>query len=150
MHSPMTLDLATPRLLLNYVPDVETLDWLGGGRCGVYYLHADGLYAGAVSLTSHSRTHGEIGYKIEPEFRNKGLATEALTEVISFVRAHHGFTLLSAQADAENIASRRVLEKTGFVRVGAKLCWSEDCQSSIGLSKYHRFTAARLIPKAVP
>ena len=146
----MTLDLATPRLFLNYVPDVEVLDWQGCGRCGVYYLHADGHYAGAVSLISHAKSHGEIGYKIEPEFRNRGLATEALTEVISFVRAHHGFTLISAQARTENVASRRVLEKTGFVLIGAKLAWSDDCQSSIGLSKYHRFTVARTPSKAAP
>jgi RimJ/RimL family protein N-acetyltransferase len=135
----MTLDLVTERLQLNYVADVETLDWLGGGRCGVYYLYSEGLYAGAVSLTSQSGTHGEIGYKIEPAFRNRGLATEALSEVIAFVHARHGFTLLTAKAHTSNSASRRVLEKNGFDRTGAKLCWSDDEQSAISMTMYHRF-----------
>jgi RimJ/RimL family protein N-acetyltransferase len=135
----MTLDLATERLLLNYVADVETLDWLGGGRCGVYYLYCDGHYAGAISLTSHSKTHGEIGYKIESGFRNLGLATEAVTEVVAAVRARHGFTLLTAKAHTANAASRRVLEKNGFDRTGSKLCWSDDDQSAISMTMYHRF-----------
>lgn len=137
----MNLDLTTERLYLTYTPDVEILEWLGGGRCGVYYLGHEGHYAGAVSLVSHSRIHGEIGYKIEPAYRGLGFATEAVDAVMARVAADHGFTMLSAKARADNLASCRVLTKTGFLRAGTKLSWSQCDQCSVAITTYHRFAA---------
>ncbi len=144
----MDLHLITPRLFLAYVPDVDTLEWVGGGRCGVYYLSFEAQTAGAISLTSCSRTHGEIGYKIEPEFRGLGFATEALGAVVEHVIAHHGFTLLVAQARADNVASRRVLEKSGFTQASAKLCWSEEYDSPVEMISYRRVAPAHFDPCA--
>ena len=145
----MSLHLITPRLFLAYVPDVETLDWAGGGRCGVYYLTYGAQTAGAVSLTSCSRGHGEIGYKIEPQFQCLGFATEAVEAVVASACAHHGFGLLTAEARADNVASRRVLEKTGFAKFGAKLCWPDACQTPVTMTHYRRATAT-LTPLRVP
>ena len=135
----MNVNLTTNRLYLAYVPDVETLDWIGSGRCGVYYITCDSEAAGAVSLTSVSRGHGEIGYEIEPKFHNQGIATEAVEVVIAYVARHHGFTLLTAQARIDNVASVRVLEKNGFVRTGAKLCWPDDGGPTT-VARYRRLT----------
>jgi GNAT superfamily N-acetyltransferase len=135
---PMDLHLITPRLFLAYVPDVDTLEWVGGGRCGVYYLSFEAQTVGAVSLTSCSRAHGEIGYKIEPEFRGLGFATEAVQAVIDHAADHHGFTMLVAQARADNVASRRVLEKSGFALACSKLCWSEDFDAPVEMTSYRR------------
>ena len=137
----MSLNLATPRLLLTYEPDVETLTGIGLGRCGVYYLWHEAQSAGAISMTGLSRSCGEVGYEIKPEFRGRGFATEAVAAVMAAVPYDHGFTLMSAQARAENIASRRVLEKNGFGIVAAKLCWSETRQDAMSIVKYRRLTA---------
>ena len=137
----MSLHLITSRLFLAYVPDVETLDWAGGGRCGVYYLTYEAQTAGAVSLTSRSRGHAEIGYKIEPQFQGLGFATEAVTAVVACVADHHGFGLLTAEARADNAGSRRVLEKTGFTKFGSKLCWPDACGAPVTMTHYRRATA---------
>ena len=134
----MSLVLTTSRLHLTYEPDIDTLEWIGGGRCGVYYLWYESKSAGAISVTSMSRTNGEIGYELEPDYRGLGFATEALAAVVGAALDHHGFTVLSAQAYAENAASRRVLEKTGFTPVSARLNWCESAGQPLSIIKYRR------------
>ncbi|MEQ1696489.1 MAG: GNAT family N-acetyltransferase [Hyphomicrobiaceae bacterium] len=136
----MSLALATPRLHLTYEPDIETLEWIGGGRCGVYYMWFESRSVGAISMTSVSRANGEIGYEMEPGFHGLGFATEALAAVVQAAHVHHGFTVLSAQAYAENTASRRVLEKTGFLPVSARLNWCESAGLPLAVVKYRRLT----------
>jgi RimJ/RimL family protein N-acetyltransferase len=134
----MSLVLTTPRLYLTYEPDIETLDWIGGGRCGVYYLWYESKSAGAISMTSMSKSSGEIGYELDPDFRGIGFATEALAAVVDAAPERHGFTMLSAQVYAENTASRRVLEKTGFSAVSARLNWCVSAGHPLSIIKYRR------------
>ena len=130
--------LSSPRLQLAYVPDVETIGGLGAERCGIYYVRHGAVDIGAVSLTGHARTHGEIGYEIASAFRGQGFATEAVRAVVGGILGWHGFTVVSASARADNLASRRVLEKTGFARVGAKLCWMARHGSPVAVWRYRR------------
>jgi RimJ/RimL family protein N-acetyltransferase len=137
----MRHQLETERLTLIYEPDIETFDWVGGGRCGVYYLWHGEECAGAISMTGRSRGNGEIGYQLAPEYRGHGLATEALAAVIEAAPDCHGFTLLSAQVHGDNTASLRVLEKTGFSCVGRKLCWSEARSQPMAVVQFRRLAA---------
>lgn len=73
--------------------------------------------AGWVSLrVAESDLHNaEIGYSILREFRGKGIATEAVLALVA-----EGFTTaelrsMRAYCVPENAASRRVLERSGFV-----------------------------------
>jgi RimJ/RimL family protein N-acetyltransferase len=134
----MSQTLTTPRLRLTYEPDVETFGGDLDSRCGVYYLSHANYPLGALSLTHISRECGEIGYEIEDDWRGQGFASEAVAAVVAASSADHGFTMLIAQAWAENFASRRVLEKNGFVMVSAKLCWSQPDNSPITIVKYRR------------
>lgn len=77
------------------------------------------LFRGAVVGTvgrylDHEFGHTEVTYWIRREYWGRGLATLALTE---FLRQEPQRPLY-ARAAADNIASIRVLEKCGFVRVG--------------------------------
>jgi ribosomal-protein-serine acetyltransferase len=59
--------------------------------------------------------NAEIGYSILREFRGKGIATEAVLALVA-----EGFTTaelrsMRAYCVPENAASRRVLERSGFV-----------------------------------
>jgi len=56
-----------------------------------------------------------VGYWIGREFWGRGLATEALAEVVEFVDARP----LQAEVVSTNVASIRVLEKCGFIQVAA-------------------------------
>ena len=56
----------------------------------------------------------EVGYVLSPRFHRRGLAPEALTEVLRY-----GFTVLGLEKASgrfmeDNIASRKVLERLGF------------------------------------
>src|SRR5690606_7926057 len=58
----------------------------------------------------------EIGYTIHPDFWNQGMGSEAMAAVL-----HYGFQTLKlhsieANINPENQASRRLLEKHGFVQ----------------------------------
>ena len=55
-----------------------------------------------------------MGYWIGREFWGRGLATQALAELLGIVDARP----LHAYVTKSNIASIRVLEKCGFVEVG--------------------------------
>lgn len=128
--------LLSARLHLSYVPDVPTLELNGPSRCGVFYAYAGDEPAGAVSLTSLSRASAEIGYKIEPAFRGHGLATEALLAILHGVEQRHGFSVVSAVARADNVASHRVLEKAGFKPVASKLCWLTEDDEPASIRRY--------------
>lgn len=58
----------------------------------------------------------EVGYMLHPDFWNKGIMKEALEAVIAY-----GFDIIKlhsieARINTGNIASARLLEKTGFIR----------------------------------
>ncbi|MBO4484354.1 MAG: GNAT family N-acetyltransferase, partial [Lachnospiraceae bacterium] len=61
---------------------------------------------------------GDIGYRINPEYWNMGITTEALKEVLRFIFENTEIDRLNGNADVRNIASNRVLEKCGFIKEG--------------------------------
>ena len=56
----------------------------------------------------------EIGYGILDEYQNNGFATEAVKGALKWAFSHPEVIAVEAEAEAENTASRRVLEKCGF------------------------------------
>lgn len=55
----------------------------------------------------------ELGYVIHPDFQNQGYATEALTAAIGQL-FRQGYSTVRAGYFSENIASARVMEKSGM------------------------------------
>ena len=72
----------------------------------------------------------EIGYGISEEHRNKGYATEAARAIVRFAFGQAGQKELAAIVSRDNIASRRVVEKLGFINCGVRtvLDNGEDCE----------------------
>jgi RimJ/RimL family protein N-acetyltransferase len=64
------------------------------------------------------RPGGSIGYWLRPQSRGRGLMTEAVCAVTEWARTEHGLRDLSLTAHPGNLASQRVAEKAGFIRVG--------------------------------
>lgn len=60
----------------------------------------------------------EIGYGILEEYRGCGYATEAVTAAVNWALAQHDVTRVEAEVESDNIASKRVLEKCGFIPSG--------------------------------
>ncbi|MCR4719897.1 MAG: GNAT family N-acetyltransferase, partial [Firmicutes bacterium] len=60
----------------------------------------------------------EIGYGILEEHQCQGYATEAVKAVLTWAFQNPKVTAVEAETDAENMASKRVLEKCGFIANG--------------------------------
>ena len=60
----------------------------------------------------------EIGYGISEKYQNNGYATEAVKAVLEWALSNPDVTAVEAETDFENAASKRVLEKCGFVLNG--------------------------------
>ncbi len=96
----------TPRPV-EYVP--STMLWITDGE----------TYLGSISLR-HRLTDdlltwgGHIGYRVRPSARRQGYATRALAAVLP-IAASRGIDPALVTCDADNVASRRVIEHNGGV-----------------------------------
>ena len=68
----------------------------------------------AVFLKWEGRT-AEIGYTLDPEARGKGLATEAVNGLLDHLFEALDVTRIEASLHPNNVASARLLERTGFL-----------------------------------
>ena len=77
---------------------------------------------------------GNVGFRVNPDFWGKGICTEALQRVLNFIFSETTLDRLHAEANIENVASNRVLEKCGFAQEGCirngKMCM-EYCTYNI-------------------
>lgn len=72
-------------------------------------------FVGLVSLDSyHDGINTEISYQLLPEWWNKGLATEVITEVLLLSFNKLKLTKIMAETQSANKASCRLLEKVGM------------------------------------
>lgn len=60
--------------------------------------------------------NAEVWFKFDPEFWNKGYATEALREILNFGFTELNLHRIEAGCAVENIGSIKVLEKVGMFR----------------------------------
>ena len=78
-----------------------------------------GLVIGGAGFLGPPDTAGavEIGYGLAPEWRSRGLATEAVLGLLAFAWSQPSVRRVFATTDLSNKASARVLEKAGMSRV---------------------------------
>ena len=67
-----------------------------------------------------NRMQAEIGYTLAPERQGQGYATEAVRAVLERLFTVQGLHKVSAECDARNVASARLLERVGFTREGLR------------------------------
>ena len=80
----------------------------------------EGKIIGNISLfsVSYDNKKANIGYWIGKDYRRRGLASEAVKEVIKFAFGKLGLGKISAKALTNNGVSNKFLEKMGFRKVG--------------------------------
>ena len=90
-----------------------------GARVAVEH-REDGRFVGWIGLQEWDRENrsANLGYVLAHREWGQGYATEAAHALLQWAFAEMNLNRVSAQADTRNGASRRVLEKVGFVLEG--------------------------------
>jgi ribosomal-protein-alanine N-acetyltransferase len=81
----------------------------------------NGTTVGTVALTDINEHHklAEIGVVIgAKDYWGKGVATEVITAVVDYAFTELGIVRIVAEAEAENVAVSKVLERVGFTHDG--------------------------------
>jgi RimJ/RimL family protein N-acetyltransferase len=101
-------------------------------------IEVDGVAAGSIGILPQAdvyRKNAELGYWLGEPFWGRGIATEAVTAMVTYSFQHFDLHRIFASVFERNLASIRVLEKCGFVReaihykavVKKALLWMNIC-----------------------
>ena len=63
----------------------------------------------------------EVGYRIEPEYRRRGLTSEAVRALFDWAHREHGITRFVASISPTNEASLALADGFGFVETGSHM-----------------------------
>ncbi len=92
------------------------------GKAGVFRaILVDGELAGSISVEQKGdvyRRDGEIGYLLAAGYWSKGIMTEAVRQICPIAFRELDIIRITGLVFQPNAASRRVLEKNGFVPEG--------------------------------
>ena len=85
---------------------------------------------GVITVYYYKPAHkkAEIGFWILPQFWNRGYATEAMEAAIKYWEEDKALHRMEAFVEEGNLASSRILEKSGFTREGCM----KDCEIKNG------------------
>ena len=94
---------------------------------GYEYEHAyswvmdiDDVIVGTIGAYDYKDDQIEIGFSVVKGWQGRGLATEALKKVLEYLTENEGISCVTAWCAAENIGSRKVLEKAGMQFLGTE------------------------------
>ena len=87
---------------------------------GAYYVLVDddGSVLGRFNLIMEQGRAAELGYRVAERATGRGVATAAVREVCQLATQRHGVRTVTAATTHDNVASRKVLLRCGFVAVG--------------------------------
>jgi ribosomal-protein-alanine N-acetyltransferase len=109
--SQLRADVASQRMNELYRGQGEKFQWI---------VQVDGHPAGWITLVVSNWEHGlaEVGYALSSAYQARGLMTGALSLLLADLFHNTPLERVEARCAVDNVASRRVLEKNGFVREG--------------------------------
>jgi ribosomal-protein-alanine N-acetyltransferase len=84
-----------------------------------FYVLVDGdSVLGRFNLYDIKDVTAKVGYRVAEHVAGRGMATATVRELCRLAVAQHGLRALTAATSSENVASRKVLTKAGFIPVG--------------------------------
>jgi RimJ/RimL family protein N-acetyltransferase len=109
-----------------------------------YAVDLDGVLIGDLGLKLHeNRMQAELGFTLAPAYQAHGYATEAVRGLLDHLFVERKLHRVSAECDARNTASARLLERVGFAREGLlrsnswfKGEWTDDVLFGVLRSDY--------------
>lgn len=112
-----TLDMAkeTVQRFIESYDDEHSYSW-------IIDANGDDVVAGTIGAYDYKRVLDnnqnsdriEVGFSVVPGWQGRGYATEALKKVLEYLTENEGISCVTAWCAAENIASKKVLEKSGM------------------------------------
>lgn len=132
------------RFLSSNIPRPYTLDdaqwWISEGcknNAINKIIHYNGQACGNVGVylnVGGERFLAEIGYWLSPSYWNKGIATQAVNTFTDFIFKNTGVTTIVNPVSSTNIASRRVMEKSGYQ--SDQILKDSICHDGVYLDEY--------------
>ncbi|MBC2835506.1 GNAT family N-acetyltransferase [Paragemmobacter straminiformis] len=115
----------------------ESRDWLdrmiAAPDADDYLIEREGRVIGKAGMWRRP----EVGFLLHPDHQGAGLASEAMTAVITHLFDRHDMPELVAEADPRNTPSLRLLARLGFTETGRAertMKWREEWCDSVYLA----------------
>ena len=109
---------ATPEMAQETVS--RFMDSYDDERAYSWIMDIDDVIVGTIGAYDYTGDQIEVGFSVVPGWQGRGLATEALRKVLEYLTENEGIPCVTAWCAAENIGSKRVLEKAGMKLVRAE------------------------------
>jgi RimJ/RimL family protein N-acetyltransferase len=111
-----------------------------------YAVDLDGVLIGDLGLNLDANLkQAELGFTLAPAYQGQGYATEAVRGLLDNLFVERKLHRVSAECDARNTASARLLERVGFQREGLRRShtwfkgeWTDDLLFGLLRSDYLR------------
>ena len=78
------------------------------------------VIVGTIGAYDYQADEIEVGFSVAPDWQGRGLATEALKKVLEYLTENEGIPCVKAWCAADNVGSKRVLEKAGMKLAGTE------------------------------
>jgi aminoglycoside 6'-N-acetyltransferase len=99
-----------------------------------YAIECEHVLIGDVGVNLHENgMQADIGFTLAPAYQGRGYATEAVRSVVRHLFAAQGLHRISAECDARNLRSARLLTRVGFQHEGRRRAntwikgeWTDD------------------------
>jgi [ribosomal protein S5]-alanine N-acetyltransferase len=78
----------------------------------------DGAVLGRFNLVNIEDGAAELGYRVAQHVAGRGVTTATVQELCGLAAAQYGLRTIRAQTTHDNVASQKVLTKSGFVPAG--------------------------------
>jgi aminoglycoside 6'-N-acetyltransferase len=138
---PLPLKEAT-RLMREFAKgDPRVAGWF---QYAIALREAPDVLIGDVGVLLHDNLRqAEIGFSLDPRYQGRGYATEAVRAMLGYLFTELKLRRVSAECDARNVPSARLLERAGFRREGlrrqhtwAKGEWTDDLLFGVLASEF--------------
>ncbi len=85
-----------------------------------WIMDVDDVVVGTIGAYDYENGRIEVGFSVYRGWQGRGFATEALRKVLEYLTENEGIPCVTAWCAAENVGSRRVMEKAGMRLVGTE------------------------------
>ena len=102
--------------------DQAAQPWLGRA---IVLTEADGTrrFVGTVGFHEPPNVDGrvEVGYRVEPQYRRQGVASEVVRGLFDWAAREHGIRRFRASVAPGNVPSRAIISRLGFHQTGVQM-----------------------------